>query len=99
MSAPTLPPLSDIEIQRALGTLPGWTRKGDTIAKSYHFATFPAGVAFIAQVADIAEQLQHHPDIDIRYTRVQFCLSTHEAGGVTVRDIELARRIEALANP
>jgi 4a-hydroxytetrahydrobiopterin dehydratase len=95
MPSPTA--LSDIEIQRSLGALPGWSRKGDTIVKSYHFATFPAGVAFIAQVAEVAERLQHHPDVDIRYTRVQFALSTHDAGGITAKDFELATAIEALA--
>jgi 4a-hydroxytetrahydrobiopterin dehydratase len=93
----TMPALSDIEIQRGLGALPGWSRKGDTLVKSYHFATFPAGVAFIAQVADIAEAMQHHPDIDIRYTKVHFSLSTHDAGGITPKDFDLARAIEELA--
>ena len=95
MSAPTA--LSDIEIQRNLGAIPGWSRKGDALVKSFHFATFPDGVRFIAQVAEEAERLQHHPDIDIRYTRVQFQLSTHDAGGITAKDFELATAIEALA--
>ena len=89
--------LSDIEIQRALGALPGWSRKGDTLTKSYHFATFPAGIAFIARVAEIAESMAHHPDIDIRYTRVAFVLTTHDAGGITAKDLELAKAIEELA--
>ena len=55
-------PLSDIEIQRGLGGLSGWTRKGDTLVKSYHFATFPDGIAFIGRVAEIAESMAHHPD-------------------------------------
>jgi 4a-hydroxytetrahydrobiopterin dehydratase len=90
-------PLSDIEIQRGLGALPGWSRKSDTLQKSYHFATFPDGIAFIGKVAEIAEQMAHHPDIDIRYTKVNFVLSTHDAGGITVKDFELAKAIEALA--
>ncbi|BAH39771.1 MAG TPA: 4a-hydroxytetrahydrobiopterin dehydratase [Gemmatimonas aurantiaca] len=98
MSASAPSALSDIEIQRALGALPGWSRKGDAICKSYHFATFPAGIAFLAKVADVAERLQHHPDIDVRYTRVQFVLSTHDAGGVTQKDFELAHQIETLAS-
>jgi 4a-hydroxytetrahydrobiopterin dehydratase len=93
----TAPALSDIEIQRSLGPLPGWTRKGDTITKTYHFATFPAGIAFVAQVADVAEAQQHHPDIDIRYTRITFALSTHDSGGITVKDFTLATEIERLA--
>ncbi len=93
----TAPVLSDIEVQRSLGSLPGWSRKGDTIAKSYHFATFPAGIAFIARVAEVAEAQQHHPDVDIRYTKVTFALSTHDSGGITVKDFTLATAIEGLA--
>lgn len=89
-------PLSDIEIQRGLGSVAGWTRKGDTLVKSYHFATFPDGIAFIERVAEIAETMGHHPDIDIRYTKVHFALSTHDAGGITAKDFALAKAIEEL---
>ena len=89
--------LSDIEIQRGLGALPGWSRKGDTLVKTYHFAAFPDGIAFIARVADVAESMSHHPDIDIRYTKVHFALSTHDAGGITPKDFALAKAIEELA--
>jgi len=88
--------LSDIEIQRSLGGLPGWARKGVTLVKSFHFATFPAGIEFIRRVATVAEKMNHHPDIDIRYTKVSFVLSTHDAGGITDKDLELARAIEGL---
>jgi 4a-hydroxytetrahydrobiopterin dehydratase len=91
------PVLSDIEVQRQLGALPGWSRKGATLQKTYHFADFPAGIAFLARVAEVAEALQHHPDIDVRYTRVTFLLSTHDSGGITAKDFELATRIEQLA--
>lgn len=89
--------LSDIEIQRGLGGLPGWARKGDTLVKSFHFAAFPAGIDFIRRVATVAEKMNHHPDIDIRYTKVNFMLSSHDAGGITERDLALARAIEELA--
>ncbi len=92
-----MPALSDIEIQRGLGTLPGWSRKSDTLVKSYHFAAFPDGIAFIARVAEIAESMNHHPDIDIRYTKVHFALSTHDEGGITIKDLALAKAIEELA--
>ena len=92
-----MPALSDIEIQRGLGTLPGWSRKSDTLVKSYHFAAFPDGIAFIARVAQIAESMNHHPDIDIRYTKVHFALSTHDEGGITIKDLALAKAIEELA--
>lgn len=92
-----MPALSDIEIQRGLGTLPGWSRKADTLVKTYHFATFPDGIAFLARVATIAESMNHHPDVDIRYTKVHFALSTHDQGGITAKDFDLAKAIEDLA--
>ena len=93
-----MPALSDIEIQRGLGALPGWSRKSDTLVKAYHFAAFPDGIAFLARVAVVAESMSHHPDIDIRYTKVHFVLSTHDAGGITTKDFALAKAIEELAS-
>ena len=91
------PVLSDIEIQRALGQLPGWSRRANVISKTFVMATFPAGIAFVRRIADAAESAQHHPDIDIRYTKITIALSTHDSGGLTRKDIELAGQIEALA--
>jgi len=88
--------LSDIEIQRELGTLPGWARRGTSLLKTYTFAAFPAGVDWIRRVADVAESMNHHPDIDIRYTKISVTLSTHDSGGITSKDIALARAIDAL---
>ncbi|HUF27647.1 MAG TPA: 4a-hydroxytetrahydrobiopterin dehydratase [Gemmatimonadaceae bacterium] len=89
--------LSDLEIQRALGSLPGWSRRGDVLTKTFSFKRFPDGIIFVQRVADAAERMNHHPDIDIRYTKVTFMLSTHDAGGITKRDIELGTEIEKLA--
>ncbi|MCU0615918.1 MAG: 4a-hydroxytetrahydrobiopterin dehydratase [Gemmatimonadaceae bacterium] len=89
-------PLSDIEIQRALGGLAGWSRKGDTLQRTYQFATFPDGIAFLHRVAEVAEAQAHHPDVDVRYTKLVFHLSTHDAGGVTEKDFVLAHAVEAL---
>ena len=86
--------LSDIGIQRELGNLPGWSRRGDALAKTYRFPTFPAAIAFVTRVADAAEGMNHHPDIDIRYTKVTCSLSTHSAGGITQKDLDLAKQIE-----
>ncbi len=58
--------LSDIGIQRELGGLPGWSRRGDSLTKTYRFPTFPAGITFVTRVADVAESMDHHPDIDIQ---------------------------------
>lgn len=88
--------LSDIEVQRELGTLQGWSRKGDALTKTFHFATFPAVIAFMARVAEVAELLQHHPDADIRYTKLYLHLSSHDLKGITSRDFKLARAIEEL---
>ena len=90
--------LSDIAIQRALGSLPGWARRGGTLQKTYTFPTFPAGIAFVNRVAEAAEAADHHPDIDIRYTKVLCSLSTHTAGGITQKDLDLAQRMEELVN-
>jgi 4a-hydroxytetrahydrobiopterin dehydratase len=92
------PALSDIEIQRALGQLPGWSRRANVISKTFTLPTFPAGIAFVRRIADAAEEAQHHPDIDIRYTKVTIALSTHDSGGLTSKDIALAGVIEALAS-
>lgn len=89
--------LSDIGIQRELGVLPGWSRRGVALTKTYRFPTFPGAITFVTRVADVAESLDHHPDIDIRHTRVTFTLSTHDVGGITTNDLALAKEIERLA--
>ena len=90
--------LSDIEIQRELGTLSGWTRKGDSLVKTFAFPTFMSGIAFVDHVAVAAEKMDHHPDLDIRYNKIGVTLSTHSAGGITGFDVALAREMERLAS-
>ena len=87
--------LSDLEIQRALGSLAGWSRRGEMLVKTYVFDKFADGIAFVDRVAMAADEMDHHPDIDIRYTKVTLTLSTHDAGGVTQSDLNLAEKIEA----
>ncbi len=87
-------PLSDLEIHRALNNLAGWTRRGETLVKTFTMRTFPEAIAFVGRVAEEAERANHHPDIDIRYTKVLFTLSTHDAGGVTQNDLEPAAAID-----
>jgi 4a-hydroxytetrahydrobiopterin dehydratase len=86
--------LSDIAIQRELGSLPGWSRRGDLLARTYAFRNFVDAIAFVNRVADHAESANHHPDIDIRYSRVTLSLSTHDAGGITQNDLDLAKAID-----
>ncbi len=90
--------LSDLDIQRALGKLSGWSRRGDALQKTYRFRTFRAGIDFVNRAAAIADRVDHHPDIDIRYTKILCSLSTHDAGGITQKDVALATEIERLAS-
>jgi 4a-hydroxytetrahydrobiopterin dehydratase len=89
--------LPDLDIQRALGGLPAWSRRGDTLTKTFTFTHFADGIAFVQRSAAIADEMDHHPDIDIRYTKVTMTLSTHDAGGITQSDVTLAQRIEGAA--
>ena len=86
--------LSDIAIQRELGNLQGWSRRGDVITKTFQFRTFMTGITFVTAVAKAADAADHHPDIDIRYTKITCTLSTHSAGGITQKDLDLAKQIE-----
>jgi len=89
--------LSDSAIDAWLAIHDRWSRKGDQIECSFVFPTFAAGIAFVQRVAVLADEADHHPDIDIRYTRINIALSTHDAGGLTQRDTDLAEQIEATA--
>ena len=90
--------LPDLDIQRALGSLAGWSRRGETLVKTYVFNKFADAIAFVDRVAPIADEMDHHPDIDIRYTKVTMTLSTHDAGGVTQSDLKLAEKIEGVSS-
>jgi len=86
--------LSDIEIQRELGARSGWTRRSNAITRTFEFTTFKDAIGFVNRIADVAERMDHHPDIDIRYTKIICTLSTHSAGGITQKDLDMARQIE-----
>ena len=89
--------LSDDEIEEGLAGLAGWQRQGGAIVKGYRLVDFPAAVAFVVRLSFPAEAANHHPDLDIRYNQVRVALSTHSEGGVTAKDLDLARAIEALS--
>jgi 4a-hydroxytetrahydrobiopterin dehydratase len=91
--------LSDIAIQRELGSLAGWSRRGDVLTRTYQFRNFTQAMEFVNRVAGLAESANHHPDIDIRYSKVTLALSTHDAGGITSNDIALARGIDETQEP
>ena len=87
------PLLTDAEITDALGTLPSWTRDGESIVRTAKLPDFVAAVSVVDRVAEDAEAAGHHPDIDIRYNTLTFRLSTHSEGGLTAKDTELAAQI------
>lgn len=89
--------LSDEEIARQLGDLPGWSRDGKEIAAAYEAPDFPTAILLVDEVAAAAEQMGHHPDIDIRWRTTHWRLSTHSEGGLTQLDIELAHQISQAA--
>ena len=86
------------EVDRALaGDLSAWHQAGDAITREVQASSFLAGIAIVQRVAEAAEEMDHHPDVDIRYRTLTFTLSTHSEGGLTAKDLELAGRIDALA--
>ena len=89
--------LTPEQIREGLDRLPGWQLKGIQISKQYEFNGFVEAMAFVNQMAALAERADHHPEILIRYRRVIVTLSTHSAGGLTEKDLALAKEIEALA--
>ena len=86
--------LSEPEIRQAMGRLPGWSVEGGRLQKTFAMPAFLQGIELVRRVAQVAEQMNHHPDIHIHYRRVRFELSTHDLGGISNLDVELARRIE-----
>lgn len=93
----TYEPLTS-EVQTALlAELPGWTIQGGMLTKIYALPSYAAGVMFASSIGHLADQLNHHPDLLILYGKVQVSMITHDAGGLTAYDFELARRIEAIA--
>ena len=91
---PTL--LNEEAISSQLGTLKGWTRSAKEISKLFECSDFVHAMALVNSTALLAEKLDHHPDIDIRWNKVTFVLSTHSAGGLTELDFKLAKAIDEL---
>ncbi len=87
--------LSETQIRDRLARLPGWERRGSEIRRTWTFPDFEGSMAFVNKVAGLAQAADHHPDIDIRYSKVTLVLSTHDAGGLTEKDFDLAEAIGA----
>ena len=92
--------LSDGEISAGLAKLNGWMREGDELVKEFRFDSYLAGLAFASSVGVIAEGLNHHPDLQIGWRRVQVSFTTHDAGSkLTAKDFAAAEAIDALGYP
>ncbi len=88
--------LGDDEIRQRLEHLDGWERAGDSISKQFKLKDFVGSVEFVDRLVEPAEEMNHHPDLEVSWNRVTVSITTHSQGGLTENDFELARRIEAL---
>lgn len=84
-------------IRTSLRAIPGWSRARKILRRTYEFPDFVAAMKFVNAVARAAERAQHHPDVDIRWNRVTLALTTHDAGGLTELDFQLAAQCDRLA--
>ena len=84
------------QIKTALLAVPAWKKKNAAITRTYQFKDFPPAVKFVNAVARLAEKAWHHPDIDIRWNKVTLTLTTHDAGGLTEKDFELAKKFDCI---
>ena len=87
--------LTEAQVSAGLARLPGWSREGDRIVREFQFVDFVAALGFIAQVGALAERANHHPELTNLYNHVRIALWTHDAGGLTERDLRLAEAIGA----
>lgn len=87
--------LDEVTIGSALTSLPGWRLESNQIRKTYRFTAYRDGVAFVNRVAELAEAADHHPELLLTYSEVTVTLSSHDSGGVTERDLRLARKIDS----
>ena len=88
--------LSDTEIDERLGGLDGWERSGDAIVKEFDNGDFKGSVDFVNRLTPAAEEMNHHPDLEISWKTVTVTITTHSEGGLTDGDFALARRIDTL---
>jgi 4a-hydroxytetrahydrobiopterin dehydratase len=88
--------LKQNQIEAKLARVKGWKLQGKQISRLYVFEDFVHSIRFVNRVARFAESMNHHPDIDIRYNKVRLTLTTHDEGGLTMRDFSLAKKIDGI---
>ena len=88
--------MTDEDVKAKLQGFEGWSQEGDAIEKQFQFEDFSGSVDFVNRLTPLAEELNHHPDLSISWSKVSVSITTHSEGGLTAGDFELARRIDAL---
>jgi len=88
--------LNEVEIRQRLAELPEWMTNGSQIIKTFEFADFIKAIDFVNRLVEPAEKAGHHPDISISYNKVTIHLTTHDQGGITQKDFDLAKELESL---
>ena len=89
--------LEENEVERRLAELPDWSRSGEAITRDFGCGDFLGSVEFVNRLTPVAEEMNHHPDLAISWSKVTATITTHSEGGLTAADFELARRIDGLA--
>jgi 4a-hydroxytetrahydrobiopterin dehydratase len=92
-----MPLLSDEQIEEQLRGLEGWERSGGAITKTFDQGDFKGSVDFVNRITPVAEEMNHHPDLEISWSKVTVSISTHSQGGLTENDFELASKVDPLA--
>ena len=92
-----MPALSPDQANACLASVPEWEIVNGELVRTFQFKDFRAALGFVNRVGELAEGAAHHPDIDIRYNRVRLALVTHDAGGLTGKDFDLAARADGAA--
>ena len=90
--------LNELQVRQKLEDLPDWITSGQAISHTYKFKDFIQAIDFVNSLVEPAESLGHHPDLEISYNKVTVHLSTHDAGGITQKDFDLAYQISAIAS-
>jgi 4a-hydroxytetrahydrobiopterin dehydratase len=91
-----MPALHTKQIKLHLQAVPNWSKRAQTISRTFKFEGFLKGIDFVNQVARKAQKMNHHPDIDIRFDKVKLTLTTHDEGGITEKDFTLAKQCDGV---
>ncbi len=89
-----MPALNTKQINLHLKAIPDWSKRAQTICRTFKFEGFLNSIAFVNRIAKCAQKINHHPDIDIRFDKVTLKLTTHDEGGITGKDFSLARQCD-----